>query len=404
MRPYDIVLFGATGFTGTLVATYLKENANHLKWAIAGRNAQKLEDVKRELGLDVDVRVADGLDVSSLEALVPEARVVCTTAGPFAKYGRALARACARHGTHYCDITGEVPFIRASIDENDDPAKESRARIVHCCGYDSIPFDLGVHMLWDHAGHDLAWAKAFAAETKGGFSGGTVASMLHLMEEAGKDRAMRRLLADPHALDSGRGGKRDPREADQLMPKYDWDLGRWTAPHVMAAINTRVVRRSASLVGYGDRFTYQEAMSFGRGPVGLALAAAVTGALAGFVAVAQVPILRSFLESKVLPKPGEGPSKETRDAGYFTTRLVVRTEDGKQFSGKVHGDSDPGYGETAKMLGQSALCLAEDEGVLPPRYGVLTPASAMGMTLVERLRRAGMTFSVDGVGPVSKQP
>ena len=395
MRNYDIVLFGATGFTGKLVAEYLQHHApKTLKWAIAGRSQSKLDDVKRELGLDVEALLGDSLDPASLEVLVPQTKVICTTVGPFAKYGRALARACARHGTHYCDITGEPPFIRTSIDENDEPAKDSRAKIVHCCGYDSIPFDLGVHMLWDHAGRDLEWAKGIASKTKGGFSGGTVASMLLIMEEASKDKELRRLLADPHGLDSGRGGRRDPKEADQKTVRFDKDLDRWTAPHVMAAINTRIVRRSASLVGYGDRFVYQEAMSFAHGAKGFAIATAVTGVMGGFMAAATVPTIRNVLAERILPKPGTGPSKEQRDAGYFETRLFAKTEDGRRIKGRVEGHSDPGYGETAKMLGQSAMCLAEDEAKLPERFGVLTPASAMGMVLVERLRGAGMTFEV----------
>jgi short subunit dehydrogenase-like uncharacterized protein len=399
MRSHDLVLFGASGFTGKLVAEYLGKHApSGLKWAIAGRNAARLEAVKRDLGLDVPVLIADGLDEPSLEALVPQARVVCTTVGPYAKYGRALARAAARHGTHYCDLTGEVPFIRASIDENHDKARETGARIVHCCGFDSIPFDLGVHMLWDQAqkaGDRLAWVKGFAGESSGGMSGGTIASMLNLLEEAGRDRGVLRLMADPYALDPVR--HKGPDGPDQHGVRFDRDIGRWTGPWVMAAVNTRVVRRSNALLdhAYGDGFRYSEAMSFAKGPKGLAMAAGVTAGLGAFLAAVSSAPVRALLAERVLPKPGEGPSKEARDRGFFKVRLVGETEKNHtRLTGLVEGTSDPGYGETAKMLGESAMCLAQDDASLPARSGVLTPASAMGMRLVERLRAAGMTFSV----------
>ncbi|MBX3189238.1 MAG: saccharopine dehydrogenase NADP-binding domain-containing protein [Labilithrix sp.] len=397
-RSFDVVLFGATGFTGKLVAEYLA--GKDLTWAIAGRNRDKLEKVRRDLSLgDLPILVADGHDAASLEALVPKTRVVATTVGPYNEHGRLLATTCARHGTHYCDITGEVPFIRASIDANHEEAVATRARVVHCCGFDSIPFDLGVHMLWDRAhqgGHHLAWAKGFAAKLKGGFSGGTVASMLALAKEAGRDREVRRLLGNPYALDP------DPRvqgppSPDQHGVRKDEDLGRWTAPFVMAAINTRVVRRSNAILdyAYGKDFRYSEAMSFAPGPKGLFGASMVTGGLVGFLAAAAFPPTRELLARAFLPKPGEGPSKEERERGFFEVKILAETDHGERLSGRVAGKSDPGYGETAKMLGESALCLAKDDALLPARYGVLTPASSMGMHLVDRLRRAGMTFEVD---------
>ncbi len=415
-RDHDIVLFGATGFTGRLVAEYFARHAPAgVRWAIAGRNRDKLDAVKRELVaidarlVDLAVLVADGHDQASLDALVPKTRVVCTTAGPFGKHGQKLVAACARHGTHYCDITGEVPFIRASIDENHEQAIATRARIVHCCGFDSIPFDLGVHMLWDRArkdGHTLAWAKGFAGKTKGSFSGGTVASMLALMEEAERDRNVRRLLANPYGLDPDPkrriAGRQRPDSPDQRGVRYDKDLGRWTAPFVMSAINTRIVRRSNALLGgaYGPDFRYSESMSFPKGAKGLLGASLLTAGLGAFVAAAAFAPTRELLAKRVLPKAGEGPSKEKRDAGYFEVHLLAETEvdesaKKERLAGKVVGTSDPGYGETAKMLGESALCLASDTAHLEDRFGVLTPASAMGMHLVERLRAAGMTFAVE---------
>ncbi len=403
-RNFDVVLFGATGFTGKLVAEYLARKVGHrLPWAIAGRSKAKLEAVRDDLAKidpllkDLPIRLADSHDEGALAELVPQTKVVCTTVGPFAKHGRALVRACAQHGTSYCDITGEVHFVRASIDENHGRAQETKARIVHCCGYDSIPFDLGVHLLWHQAkkrgDKGLAWAKGYAGRTKGGFSGGTLASMIELIATATKDKDVRKVLTNPHALDPTPPPRNeiDPFERDQRGVRFDNDLDRWTAPFLMAGCNTRVVRRSNALVHYGDHFKYNESMSLPKGPKGLVAASAVTAGIASFAAVAAFSPTRKLL-AKAVTAPGDGPSKEARDAGYFETHVVAEGEGGERLRGLVAGDSDPGYGETAKMLAESALCLAQDAAQLDERYGVLTPASAMGMHLVERLRDAGMTF------------
>jgi short subunit dehydrogenase-like uncharacterized protein len=404
-RNFDVVLFGATGFTGKLVAEYLSKNGpKDLRWCIAGRNRDKLEAVRRELDLgDLPIRVADGHDEKALEALVPETRVVCTTVGPYAKHGVLLARIAAKSGTHYCDLTGEPQFIRRSIDENEEPARKSGARIVHTCGFDSIPFDLGVLLLWDHAkktgAKGLRWAKGFCGATKGSFSGGTIASMAVLFDEATKDKDVRRLLGDPHALDPVRTGGRtqDPFEQDQRSIRFDPDIERWTAPFLMATVNTRVVRRSNALTPghYGEDFKYQESMSFMKGPKGFFMASGITAALGGFAAAFAFAPTRKLITNKL--KPGDGPSKEEREAGYFKTSFVGETEDGQKIRSRVEADGDPGYQETAKMLGESAMCLARDGERLPkePGAGVLTPSTAMGMALVERLRAAGMRLSVD---------
>ncbi|MBX3224963.1 MAG: saccharopine dehydrogenase NADP-binding domain-containing protein [Labilithrix sp.] len=417
-RPFDVVLFGATGFTGKLVAEYFADHAEAagVRWAIAGRAKDKLEAVRRDLaardeGLhDLSILIADSHDVAALDALAPQTRVVCTTVGPYARYGLDLARACARHGTSYCDLTGEPTFVRTVIDECHDVARGTRARIVNCAGYDSIPSDLGAHMAWDHAhrsrGEGLSWVKAFTGRTKGAASGGTVASALGLMDAAKKSKSVRRLLLDPHGLDperntadGARGGAADPFEADQRGVRFDKDIERWTAPFVMASINTRVVRRSHALFreeggGYGQRFHYNEAMSFARGPRGLVTASLVTAGLGGFFAAAALPPARRLLERFVLPAPGQGPSREAIESGFFELHVLAETESGRRLRGRVAGTKDPGYGETAKMLSESAMCLAKDGARLEPRFGVLTPATAMGMRLVERLRTAGMTFDV----------
>ncbi len=410
-RSFDVVLFGATGFTGRLVAEYVaKHYARDLVWAIAGRNRAKLEAVRMDLariepGLaSLEILVADSADLGSLEAVARSTRVVCTTVGPYATHGGPLVNACAMHGTDYCDLTGEVPFIRRSIDENHARAEATQARIVHSTGFDSIPSDLGVWMLHEHLrehhGRSLARASFFCGPTKGGMSGGTIASMMELMDAAGRDRELRRLVADPYALLPDRTKDRGGEGRDRPRVHFDKELGEWTAPFVMSAINTRVVRRSNALLGfpYGRDFRYEETMSLGRGPAGFARAAGLTAGLGAFVAAAASGPGRSVLK-RALPAPGEGPSKEQRETGFFKIRLLGESDPGPdgrtvRVEGWVEGTSDPGYGETAKMITEAAVCLAKDETKLPARFGVLTPASAMGSVLIERLRAAGMVFRV----------
>ncbi len=416
-RKFDIILFGATGFTGKLVAEYLAEHAvdQRVTWAIAGRSKPKLEAVRSELAkkdealADLPILVADSHDVAALDKLVPQTRVICTTVGPYAKYGLELAKACARHGTSYCDLTGEPNFVRSVIDSCHEIAKSTHARIVHCTGYDSIPSDLGAFMAWDYARQTykegLAWCKIFTGRMKGAASGGTVASAFTIMEAAKESREVRRLLLNPHGLDPDPDkAPRDPFEDDQRSVRFDRDLHRWTAPFVMASINARIVRRSHALLkestdgkvgdGYGKRFRYNEAMSFQPGARGLVTASMVTAGIAAFFGAAAVPAARSILERAVLPKPGEGPSREAIESGFFEMHVLAKTESNKRLRGRIAGTRDPGYGETAKMLGESAICLAKDEARLEPRFGVLTPASAMGKRLIERLRTAGMTWDI----------
>jgi short subunit dehydrogenase-like uncharacterized protein len=412
-RAFDVVLFGATGFTGRLVAEYMAEHAERagVRWAIAGRNREKLEAVKADLQqrspklAELPIRVADSLDVAALDALVPDTRVICTTVGPYAKYGKELVAACARHGVSYCDLSGESTFVRAMIDQHHETARTNHTRIVTSSGFDSIPSDLGTFVAWDYArrthGEDLSWVKVFVGKLKGAASGGTFASGLALLDEAKKSRAVRRLLRDPHGLDpTPWHGPRDPFEDDQRGVRFDADVGRWTAPFVMAAVNTRIVRRSHGLfreaggAGYGKKFRYHEAMSFRAGPRGLLQASILTAGIGLLLGAATMPPTRHLLERAFLPAPGEGPSREAIERGCFELHVLARTESGRHLRGRVVGTRDPGYGETAKMLSESAFCLAKDADRLDPRYGVLTPATAMGLRLVERLRAAGMTFEV----------
>jgi short subunit dehydrogenase-like uncharacterized protein len=396
-RSLDLVLFGATGFTGRLVAEYLAKHAPAgTRWAMAGRNRQKLEQVRATLGpgaADVKVLEADSGDAASLRAMAGQATAVCTTVGPYAKYGMPLVEACARGGTHYCDLTGEPLFMRDSIDRFDAVAKEHRARIVHAAGFDSVPSDLGTQLLAEQLG-PLRRATLVIEKMRGGFSGGTFASFLGSLEEAKTDRARRRLLVDPYALSPRRDA--EPQlgdERDLSTFKFDDFTAQWVAPFVMASVNTRVVRRSNALLDYawGRSLRYAEVSGMRRGLRGAVRAMGMTAALGGgFAALTFGPTRR--LADRFLPKPGEGPSEEVRRNGYLRLRIYGENENGARGAVVVAGQGDPGYLLTSCILGEGALCLALDGSRLPERYGVLTPATAMGPVLRERLVRAGMTF------------
>lgn len=403
-RRFDIVLWGASGFTGRLVAQYLFDHGpKNLRWALAGRNKSKLETIRTALGENADsipILLGDSGDRESLLALARETTVVCSTVGPYMKYGSDLVAACVEAKTHYCDLTGETPWIRQMIDAHHEAAKQNGTRIVHCCGFDSIPTDMGVFMLGEEALRrewTLNEVKAFVGETRGGVSGGTVASMIGILEEV-KNPELRRVFGNPYGLNPA-GETKGPDKSDQMSVGYDSDLKMWTAPFVMAAINTRIARRSLALRGYpyGKEFRYSEAMSTGRGTRGWLRAGMTTLGLGAFVVSLKLPLLNRLVH-KFLPKPGEGPSKEDRENGFFVMRFIGTGQDkegqGKTLYGRVEGKQDPGYGETAKMLSESALCLALDKDQLPESGGVLTPSTAMGAVLLQRLRQAGMVFEI----------
>ncbi len=411
-RRYDVVLWGATGFTGALVAEYLTEGLpeSGIRLALGGRSRAKLEALRQRLvetyppAADLPLIIADSHDRSSLDDMAAATEVVCTTVGPYARYGQELVAACVEAGTDYCDLTGEVPFIRAMIDQHQERARTTGARIVHCCGFDSIPSDLGTLMLQEAAIDRFAapadGVTLVLGANRGGFSGGTVASLTNVIEESKRNREIRRIVGDPYALNP-KGERRGPDGPDLLGPRFDHELGRWTGPFVMASINTRVVRRSNALLDwrYGRDFRYAEVTGFPPGLKGRLGAGALAGGLGAFVAALSWGPTRSLLTKTLLPEPGEGPNRETRENGFFNISLHGRgsTADGERFdlTAHVRGHKDPGYGETAKMLGESALCLALDEAILESEGGILTPATAMGMTLVDRLRRAGMVFETD---------
>lgn len=399
-REFDIVLYGATGFTGRLVAEYLATAAPAgVRIALAGRSADRLREVQRTLPGEAQrwpLIEANANDPSSLAAMAERARVVCTTVGPYAKFGLPLVAACAAAGTHYCDLTGEVPFIRDAIDRHHDQAQTTGARIVNCCGFDSIPSDLGVLLLHRELGA-LTAATYVVESISGGFSGGTLASMLNLLDEARRDRSRRKLVVDPYALSPDRSKEPELGDERDLM-KIDFDrlANRKVGPFVMAAVNTRVVRRSNALqeYAYGRRLRYREVTALPGGLKGTAVGIALTGGLGLFLAGASFAPTRKLIE-RALPKPGEGPSEKARRKGHMRIRLFGEGENGRRASVRVEGQGDPGYALTSVMLGEAALCLALDEPRLPSRSGVLTPSTAMGMTLVERLRSAGLTFVTD---------
>jgi short subunit dehydrogenase-like uncharacterized protein len=394
----DVVVYGATGFVGRLTAEHLAAHAPEgVRVGLGGRSRERLERVRDGLGPRAagwPLLVADSGDRAALDALVARTAVVATTVGPYRRYGMALAEACAATGTHYADLTGEVLFMREVIDRCHEAAVASGARIVHTCGFDSIPSDLGVLLLHEAAGGPLAEATLVVTAMRGGASGGTIDSLRGTVDEARSDARARRLLLDPYALSPDRAAEPDlGRQPDVHGPQHDDALGGWVAPFVMGSVNTRVVRRSNALLGhaYGRELRYREVMRTGRGLPGRAKAAAVVGGLGALMGGLSFPPSRLVLD-RVLPSPGEGPSEEVRRTGFFRMEVHGRAADGRTHVAKVAAQGDPGYAATAVMLGEAALCLALEGERLPDRAGVLTPATAMGHALVGRLRAAGQTF------------
>lgn len=386
---FDIIVYGATGYTGRLVAEYLSQeyaDDSGLRWAMAGRSQSKLEAVRDEINAPADTPlvVADTGDADSLRAMAERTRVVLTTVGPYQLYGSDLVRICAETGTDYVDLCGEPAWMRQMIDAHGETAKQSGARIVFSCGFDSIPFDLGVYFLQQAAqekfGAALPRVKGRVRKMKGTFSGGTAASLKATLAAAKANPEIYQLLGNPFALTPGFTGPAQPPAA---KPEFDESLGSWAAPFVMAAINTRNVHRSNALLGhaYGSDFVYDEMILTGPGEQGEAIAKAVTGdkSLAGDDA----------------PKPGEGPTKEERENGFYDVLFIGEGADGKTLMASVAGKRDPGYGSTSRMIAESAICLVRD--ATDTQGGIWTTAPAMGDKLIKRLQdHAGLTFKLEG--------
>ncbi len=385
----DVVLFGATGFVGKLTAAYLAAQGHHV--GLAGRSKDKLEAVRRDLGpaaTDWPLIVADSSDAVSVQALAGSAKAVATTVGPYAKYGMPLLEACARAGTHYADLTGEVLFHREAIDRFHDVAVASGARVVPSCGFDSIPSDLAVLLLAEQVradGEGELGQTVLVASLKGGVSGGTIDSLRTQVDAVKADPSLGALVEDTQSLSPGG----PPEQPDGFSVSQH--EGTWTGPFVMAPYNTRVVRRSNALAGWSSGLRYTERMAFGAGLPGRVLATAATASLRVTEPAMGFGPSR-FVLDRVLPKPGKGPGERARTNGWFRMDVDTVTSTGARYRAVVSAKGDPGYAATAVMLAESALCLASD--VLLSGGGVLTPATAMGTTLADRLRKAGFTLEV----------
>jgi short subunit dehydrogenase-like uncharacterized protein len=404
-RNHHIVVFGATSFVGQILVRYLFERhgaGSAVSWAMAGRSRTKLSEVRARMGAGADqlpLIVADAADEEALRRLCAETSVVVSTVGPYALYGSPLVKACAETGTDYCDLTGEVQWIARVLAAHESTAKRSGARIVHCCGFDSIPSDLGTYFLQRRAqerfGAPCPRVKLRVRKMRGAASGGTIATMMNIAREVTQDPSLRRVLANPFALTPD-GGAGKPRQPEVRFVERDADAAGWIAPFMMSGINTRIVHRSNALLGdaFGKDFVYDEAMLMPPDLAGLVKASAVAPAMLAFLLGASLPPTRYLLERFVVPKPGDGPSPEAQAKGFFDIRLFGIRSDGQTIQAKVTGDRDPGYGSTAKMLGEAAVCLALDIDDARPG-GFWTTASLFGDRLISRLtEHAGLGFEL----------
>ena len=398
-KEFDIIVWGASGFTGRLVAAYLFKQygtQGDLKWAMAGRNQEKLTAVRAEVADSlVPIVLADSDDEASLKAMILRTKVVCTTVGPYVTYGSKLVAACITHGAHYCDLAGEVQWMRQMIDKHHEEAQANGVKIVHTCGFDSIPSDMGVYFTQKEAlaqkGQRAKRIRMRVAGMRGGLSGGTYASLSKVLEEAMQDKEIYKVLVNPYGLnptDKQEGG--DHPDLQKVI--FDPTSKSWIGPFIMAGINTKVVRRSNALSGYayGNDFRYDEATMSGKGFKGRMKG--IMSALPLILMTAKPGSILKRIANRMFPKPGEGPTKDQRENGFYSLRFYATLEDGSTALGKVTGDKDPGYGSTSKMLGEAAVCLAKDS--LPEISGILTPSTAMGDALLDRLEKhAGLTFS-----------
>lgn len=407
---FDVVLWGATGFTGRLAAAKLAArigNRRDLRWAIGGRNRAKLESVRADLGAsaaDVPIVTGDSHDVTALETLAARTSVVCSTVGPYDMYGSELVGACVRAGTHYCDLAAEPLWIRKMMDLHEAEAAETGARIVHGCGMDSIPSDLGVYFLQKNTrqlyGKPCSRVKMRVTELQGGFSGGTAASLLHGTDPNRRDPSMRQAMTEPYYLapEGHRNGPDEPDDMRSTRVEYDEDLRAWTKPFFMGPMNTKIVRRTNALLGYayGENFRYDEARVVGDGLSGRIKAKAEALGYVAFVSSMSVAPTRGLIEKHVLPASGEGPDQETRESGQWSIVLIGKMDDGTTVRTLVGGEGDPATDSTSRMLVESALCLAEDTEQIPVGGGSWTPAAAMGDLLLDRLvSHAGLSFEFE---------
>ena len=408
---YDLIVFGATGFTGKLVVEYLLKNYgirnSRFTWAIAGRNKIKLEKLIKSLihinkvTIDIDTFVVDSFDSNSLDILTSSCKVILSTVGPYLKYGLPLIKSCVKNKTNYCDITGEVPFIRDSIDKFHEEAKRNKCRIVHSCGFDSIPSDLGVLLLQKNSlkKYDTLCDEVnlYVQGINGGISGGTVASMVNIINYIKLYPNKRDMLKSPLSLNPVWETNNYVDQPTLKSIRWDKREKKWTCPFLMAGINTRIVRRTNAIADfpYGENFKYNEMSSYNRGLYGFLKALMMLTTLGLLQLTIKSKALFWILKNVVLPKPGEGPSKNKMKKGFFKMKLIGYCNKTIKISVTVEGDSDPGYSATAKMLSEAALSILLNEDIIPKSYGVLTPASGIGLTLIHRLNDKNISFVVD---------
>jgi short subunit dehydrogenase-like uncharacterized protein len=410
-REFDIVLYGASGFVGKLTAEYLVRAGGDARIALAGRSTERLLEVRKTLGDSAQswpILAADAASPSSLNEMAARTRVVVTTVGPYSRYGMPLVAACAAAGTDYADLTGEAMFIRESIDLYHKQAADTGARIVHCCGFDSIPSDLSVYALYraarDDGAGELGETNFVMRSFSGGVSGGTVASMVDVMQATSSDAELRRELADPYTLSTDRGAEPEVgpqpdlpwRRGRQIAPEL---AGHWTTGFVMASINTRVVRRSNALQdwAYGRRFRYSENMSLGSSSLAPVTSAVASGVGKAVFALGSryFRLLPRRLVDRVVPKPGTGPSPAARERGYYRIETYTTTTSGARYVARMEQQGDPGYKATSVLLGECGLALALDRDKLSDLHGVLTPAAAMGDALLARFGAAGVSLRTE---------
>ena len=403
INQYDIVIFGATSFVGKIICEYMinQFSTDEVSWALAGRSEQKLTELKNDLGdkaKELPIIIADADDLDGLTAMCKQAKVVMSTVGPYDLYGETLIQACVETGTDYCDLTGEPHWIKKMLEAYEDQAKKSGARIVHCTGFDSIPSDLGVYYTQREAkklfGTTCSDIKMRIKNMRGSASGGTIATALNIAKEIKQDPQVKRDLVNPYSLcPKGHGFKIRQKP---IKLEFDDTFKTWVGPFFMSSINTRIVHRSNALSdkSYGENFHYTEGVMTGKGFKGKTRARSIYWGLAAFFTGAGIAPIRAFLGRFVLPKPGEGPSVKAQKNGFYDFRFVGTTEDGQEIRTKVHGDMDPGYGSTAKIISQAAVCLAQDVSS-DVKGGFWTPATVLGDNIINRLNaHSGVTFEV----------
>jgi len=407
----DLIVFGATGFTGKLVIEYLIKNYGtknqKFTWAIAGRDKAKLDELKQSfIGIDsqsvnIETYVADSFNSQSLDILTSSCRIIISTVGPYLKYGLPLVESCVKNHTNYCDLTGEVPFIRESIDLFHEKALNNKCRVIHSCGFDSIPSDLGVLLLQKNSlkrfNKVCEKVNLYVRSISGGVSGGTISSMINIIKYIRSHPDKRNVLKSPYSLNPIDKINNSIRQPVLKSVRWDNSFNKWISPFLMSGVNTRVVQRTNAIAefSYGKNFRYNEVSSFDSGLNGFLKAFNMLMTLFFLQLSLRTNLLIWILKKTIFPKPGEGPSKHKMKNGFFKMKIIGFMNKIRKNSVTVTGDSDPGYSATAKMLTESAICILLNENKIPKKYGVLTPASGIGLILIERLKEKGISFTID---------